>query len=177
MWTRRPEHGAFVSLRLGLGRMRSRSELELPGDRKGVVEHWKLIEELAAKAYFVDGVPVRESFADSGNIGIAGTRGVASAVARGVVAQLVGLHSPAELVLAAVASTASAAEWTWLKWLPHVGSPHSPLAAAPLATGGQGTSALVAEIDELIESRRAAKAGLSPAWARVRCSCPLIPHR
>lgn len=158
LWTRRPEHGSFLALRLGLGRTRSRSELELPAERKGVVEHWKLVETLAAKAHVIDGVPVRERLGDSGNIGIAGSRSLASSVARGVVAQVVGLHSPAEVVVTAVASTVSAADWGWLKWLPHVGSPHSPLAAAPLATGGQGTAALVAELDELIELRRAARA-------------------
>lgn len=158
LWTRRPEHEAFLSMRLGIGRMRSRIELETPSDRKGVVEHWKMVEELGARAFVVDGVPVRENFTSSGNIGIAGTRSITSGVARGVVAQVVGLHSPSELVLTAVASTASAPVWSWLKWLPHVGSAQSPLVAPPLATGGQGATALVSELDELIEVRRESRA-------------------
>lgn len=153
LWTRRPEHDAFLSLRLGVGRAQSRVELEMPTERKGVVELWQMVESLAMRAIAVDGVPITENFSTSGNVGIAGTQASASGVARSIVAQIAALHSPAELVVTAVASTASAPAWDWLKWLPHVGSAHSPLSAPPLATGGQGTSALVSELDELIEAR------------------------
>ena len=35
LWTRRPEHDAYMSLRLGFGRMPSRHELEMPTQRRG----------------------------------------------------------------------------------------------------------------------------------------------
>ncbi len=154
LWTRRPEHGAFLSLRLGLGRMPSRIELELPAERRGMPELWSMIEALDTRARTLDAVPVVEVFSASGNIGVAGNQSLVGGVARNLLAQLVGLHSPAEVVIAAVASTASASGWDWLKWLPHVGSPFSPLKAPPLATGGQGTAALVSELDDLISVRR-----------------------
>ncbi len=157
LWTRRPEHEAFMSIRLGFGRMPSRVELEVPAERKGVAELWSQIESLFVRTILLDDVPVVESLSKSGNIGIAGSRNVSGGVARGVVAGLVGLHSPAELSILAVASTASAQGWEWLKWLPHVGSAHSPLTTAPLATGGLGGSALVSELDELIETRLASR--------------------
>lgn len=158
LWTRRPEHTSFLSVRLGVGVMPSRVEIELPSARKGVAELWQRVESLGLRAASVDGVPVIEHFSASGNIGIAGARSVAAGVARGLIAQVAGLHSPAELVITAVASTATAPTWDWLKWLPHVGSPFSPIAAAPLAAGGQGTLALISAIDDLIAVRMEAKA-------------------
>lgn len=153
LWTRRPEHEAFLQLRLGLGRMPSRMELEVPGERKGMPELWSMVESLKQRAFTVEPVPVVEHLTESGNLGVAGTKAIAGGVARGLVAQLVGLHSPAELVLTALASGASAPGWDWLKWLPHVGSPASPISAVPLATGGQGTAALVSELEELVSVR------------------------
>lgn len=157
LWTRRPEHAAFLSARLGVGLMPSRVSLELPTARKGVAEMWTRLEEAAYRAAVVASVPVSENLAVSGNFGVAGSRAIAGGVARGIVAQLAGLHSPAELSIASVASTASAPGWDWLKWLPHVGSAHSPITVASLATGGQGVSALVSELHDLIQLRRESK--------------------
>lgn len=168
LWTRRPEHESFLLARLGIGLMPSRVQLETPGERRGVAEHWQLIQALAEQAAVVDGVPVNENLRRSGNLGIAGTRSLAAGVARNLMIQLAGLHSPAELVIAAVASKASAETWDWLKWLPHVGSAHSPLVAAPLAVGGQGTAALVSEIDELIETR------LAPGGGEEKVLLPVV---
>ncbi len=168
LWTRRPEHDSFLLVRLGLGLMPSRVQVETPGERRGVAEHWQLIQSLAAQTSVVDGVPVSENLRRSGNLGVAGTRALASGVARNIVIQLVGLHSPAELVIASVASKTSAETWDWLKWLPHVGSAHSPLVASPLAIGGQGTAALVSEIDELIQTR------LAPNAAPESAQLPIV---
>jgi S-DNA-T family DNA segregation ATPase FtsK/SpoIIIE len=159
LWTRRPEHAAFLQLRLGLGVMPSRCEFELPTQRKGVPEHWAKLVELNARVASVNGVPVASNFRDSGNVGVAGPIGVARSVARGLVAQLAGLHSPAEVVVVAMASTATASGWDWLKWLPHVDSVHSPLSTRPLATGGQGITALVSELEELVSTRSGDKSG------------------
>ncbi|MCU1578466.1 MAG: hypothetical protein JWP19_670 [Rhodoglobus sp.] len=168
LWTRRPEHDAFLLARLGLGQMPSRVQIETPAERRGVDEHWQMIQSLALRTALVDGVPVSENLRRSGNLGVAGSRSLVSGVARNIVIQLVGLHSPSELVVAAVASKSSAETWDWLKWLPHVGSAHSPLVASPLAIGGQGTAALVSELDELIEKR------IAPAPGDATATLPVI---
>lgn len=160
LWTRRPEHGAFLGLRIGRGEMPSRIELELPAQRKGIAEHWTMIQDVAAQAVRVDDVPVAERLVDCGSIGVAGSLDAARAVARSLVLQLVGLHSPAELAIAAIASNVSSPAWDWLKWLPHTGSPHGPLAGPPLASDGPPVLNLVAEIEDLV-SRRTELAGSS----------------
>jgi S-DNA-T family DNA segregation ATPase FtsK/SpoIIIE len=153
LWTRRPEHESFLGIRLGLGRMPSRHELELPGQRKGIPELWGMVESLEKRIAFIDDVPVTENFAVSGSIGVSGPLDRARSVARGLMAQVVGLHSPAELVVVGISSTSSARSWDWLKWLPHVGSSYSPFSGPPLATGGAAASGVIAQVEELIGQR------------------------
>jgi S-DNA-T family DNA segregation ATPase FtsK/SpoIIIE len=159
VWTRRPEHEAFLSFRMGLGAVPSRVAFELPHQRKGTPEHWKLAENAAELAATLPDAPVVENLTLCGNIGVAGPLGDARDVARSLVAQLAGLHSPAELVIAGIASTASAGQWDWLKWLPHVGSAFAPFAAAPLAAGGPGIAALVSELETLVQTRSDDRSG------------------
>lgn len=158
LWTRRPEHEAYLSLRLGLGRMPSRHELEMPTQRRGPHDLWEALQRVEAQAAVVEPVPVVENLAASGSLGFSGPLETARGVARGVVAQVAGLHSPAEVVVVALASSASAPAWDWLKWLPHVGSPFSPVGTA-LASSGPQANSLVSELEELIQARREAAAG------------------
>jgi DNA segregation ATPase FtsK/SpoIIIE, S-DNA-T family len=159
LWTRRPEHSSFLALRLGIGPVPSRMQFEMPSERKGLPEFWNQVEALNRRALVLEHAPVVENFRESGNVGIAGPESIVGGVARALVAQVAALHSPAELAIVAVASTQSASQWSWLKWLPHVGSPHSPLSTAPLATGGTAASGLISELEELIASRVEAQVG------------------
>ncbi len=48
-----------------------------------------------------------------------------------LVVQATGLHSPSELVVAAIVSPGWTPEFEWLKWLPHTASAHSPDRRSP----------------------------------------------
>lgn len=160
LWTRRPEHDSFMQLRLGLGVQPSRTTVETPNTRNSTPELQAELAAVVREFRSVDRVPIVGSFAVSGSLGVSGPDEAMLGVARGLVLQLVGLHSPAEVVLAGVASARSAPRWDWLKWLPHTGSEHSPLASDHLASTAPGCSNLVAEVMELVNSR-AAEAGPS----------------
>lgn len=153
LWTRRPEHAAFGMLRLGIGAMPSRVELKMPTQKRGIPEMWRDLRRLEEHCASVADVPVTENLRTSGSIGVAGQRAVAVSVARSLVIQLTGLHSPAELVIHATASTESARDWQWLRWLPHVTGGHSPVEAEPLAAGTEPVGRLVTGIEDLIEAR------------------------
>ncbi|GGA63891.1 cell division protein FtsK [Pseudoclavibacter endophyticus] len=156
LWTRRPEHHEFLKVRLGIGDMPSRVTIKMPGNKQGVPEMWKDLRRLELHTSIVRDVPVVESFRESGNIGVGGQRNVAAGVARAIVMQVVGMHSPAEVVVHAVASTESAGDWEWLKWLPHVGGGHSPIGAEALAAGTEPVTRLVSEVGDLLDKRLAA---------------------
>ena len=159
LWCRRADGPGFLTVRLGLGRQASRHTTRLPASNNTVPEHWRRLEQLVAETAEVDGVPVVAALGSAGAVGVAGPGGTVAGLARGLVLQLAGLHSPADLVVASLGSTGAVPDWDWLKWLPHTGSVHSPLAGSHLAATPAGAHALVSELEELVSARRAVAAG------------------
>ncbi|HET6860115.1 MAG TPA: FtsK/SpoIIIE domain-containing protein [Streptomyces sp.] len=163
LWTHRPEHTGFLGLRFGLGTAPSRIQFEEPNSNDTEAEYMAEIQECMAQFRDIEGVPVVSQLRSAGSFGLAGTRGLVDDVARGMVLQLVGLHSPAEVVVAAITSAQSKERWEWLQWLPHVGSGHSPLSGDHLAAGPAGGSALLSRLEDLIDQREAASQSPRPA--------------
>ncbi|HTN58833.1 MAG TPA: FtsK/SpoIIIE domain-containing protein [Protaetiibacter sp.] len=153
LWTRRPEHWQFLSVNLGLGTMESRNRVTSTKEDTGLPEYVARIKQTQDAFRYVSDVPVTENLYFSGALGIAGPQPLAADAARGVLVQLTGLHSPAELVVAAVVSSTWTNEFEWLKWLPHTASPHSPLEAVHLANSQATGGALLSAIEELIAAR------------------------
>ncbi len=154
LWYRRPDQRGFLDVRLGLGALASRSMVKASPARGAEREVAARVTDVVAEFALVAPVPVVASLSDVGAIGVAGTRELAVGVARSVMTHLVCAHSPAELVVAGLASSASAPAWDWLKWLPHVGGDHSPLAVEHLAATTAAGNRLVAAVEALIDARR-----------------------
>lgn len=163
LWTHRPEHTGFLGLRFGLGTAPSRIQFEEPNSNDTEAEYMAEIQECMAQFRDIEGVPIVSQLRSAGSFGLAGSRGLVDDVARGMVLQLVGLHSPAEVVVAAITSAQSKERWEWLQWLPHVGSGHSPLSGDHLAAGPAGGSALLSRLEDLIDQREAASQAPRPA--------------
>jgi len=177
LWTRRPGERAFGDVRLGLGRLASRSVVELPSAKRGPRAVYRELLTAVSPFTHVDDVPVVASLSAS-PLGIGGPRPASVAVTRSVLAQLAALHSPAELVFAAVTSSQSAEDWDWLKWLPHTSSPHSPLTGRHLASGAATATTLLSELDELVAARAQAGATCVPAVVLlVENDAPVVRSR
>ncbi|WP_374946973.1 FtsK/SpoIIIE domain-containing protein, partial [Agreia sp.] len=172
LWTHRPEHGAFLAVRLGLGTAHSRDVVTLPQSNDSLPEFWGQLEEVAEKFSLIDNVPIVADLRESGALGVAGSLELRRGVTRGVVAQLTALHSPAELVVAALVSPASRESWEWLEWIPHTGSPHSPLAGDHLADNPGSGLALLSRLEELVAQRT----GGAPS-ARGALESPDLPPK
>ncbi|MBD5785584.1 FHA domain-containing protein [Cellulosimicrobium terreum] len=182
LWTHRPEHQAFLTLRVGIGRAPSRTQLDQLGENNTLPEFWGELEKLAAECATIDGVPVVARLRTDGGLGIAGPGAVADAVGRGMLVQLAGLHSPAELVLAAITSPRSREDWEWLEWMPHTGSPHSPLDGDHLADNPGAALSLLSRLEDLIESRGAdldrraeLRGALDPKEVAENTPSPVLP--
>lgn len=156
LWTRRPEHWSFLHLRLGTADQPSRTTVQ---DRAaasdGIVEFLEQLESVKARHQYARAVPVIEDLAASGAVGVVGADESAHGVVVSLVAQLVGLHSPAELVLTAVVDDEWREDLDWLKWLPHVSSPHSPLSGRHIADTAPTAAALTAALEALLDEREA----------------------
>lgn len=171
LWTRRPDRHGFLDLRLGLASLPTRTSIELPTSNNTLPELWEELMEVVDRHALVPDVPVVAKLTEEGVLGIAGATDDALGAARGLVTQVAGLHSPAEVAIAALLSNQSAPHWDWLKWLPHTTTEHAPVETQLLASGAHGASALVASLRDLIdhrlEDRRATDEGPAPVPAIV----------
>ena len=91
----------------------------------------------------------------AGGLGISGPVDHALPLGFAVVAQLATLHTPAELVLAALVPSADAARWDWMKWLPHCPIDVGPLPGPVLAASEVDCRRVMAELNALIAQRLA----------------------
>lgn len=162
LWTHRPEHAGFLGLRFGLGTSPSRISFDEGSTSDTEVEFTREVRACIQQFQDIEGVPIVSQLRSAGSFGLAGSRGLVDDVARAMVLQLAGLHSPAEVAVTAITSARSRDRWDWLQWLPHVGSGHSPLSGDHLAAGSAGGSALLARLEELVESREASAQGPHP---------------
>jgi S-DNA-T family DNA segregation ATPase FtsK/SpoIIIE len=152
LWTRRDDTPGFLQLRLGRGSLPSRSSMTMPPLGRSTAQAWLELAAAVDGLSTVPDVPVVADPISTGAIGVSGVRSVALSAARSLVLQAVSLHSPAELIVTAFASTASAGDWDWLKWVPHTASAHSPITVGHLASTAPACSALLSELEGLIES-------------------------
>ncbi|MFT4287306.1 FtsK/SpoIIIE domain-containing protein [Nocardioides sp.] len=153
LWTRRPEHWSFLSVRLGTATLPSRNTLSAPPDiDDGMPELSERLRELESRFSLVGDVPLVESGAVAGALGVVGAQHAPDAL-RGLLLQLTGLHSPAELVVVALTSQAERAELEWLRWLPHTSSPQSPIQGIHLADTQPSIGQVVAELEEMVRTR------------------------
>ena len=155
LWAFRPDLPGFLQVRLGLGRDISRIRIEMPQHNEAPPALWREVISRAAALKLVEPVPVVVDLRECGSVGVCGPRSAAGPVVKSVVTQLVLRHSPTEVVVAAAVSGTSAAQWSWLTWLPHCDPSSSPLGVPHLAAGASAIGRLVTACEELLESRSA----------------------
>lgn len=126
VWERRAGDEDFGQARLGLGAQRLSTPLSAPETAPA-----DELEPLCAGAMqrflavhgSLDGLPMAVSMRAFYHVTVSGRPESAQSAARAMVAQLVTLHSPEDLVVAVVAGPGAVARWEWTKWLPHVQVP------------------------------------------------------
>ncbi|MEW2545733.1 type VII secretion protein EccCa [Streptomyces sp. NPDC047002] len=122
IWERRVGDADFGQARIGLGAQQLATPLVAP-DTAPVDE----LEPLTAGAMqrflavhgSLDALPMAVSMRAFYHVTVSGEPESAQAAARALVAQLVTLHSPEDLVVAVVAAPQAVPRWDWTKWLPH----------------------------------------------------------
>nr|WSZ98816.1 type VII secretion protein EccCa [Streptomyces sp. NBC_00857] len=152
VWERRVGDKDFGQLRIGLGAQQLATPLVAP-ETAPVDELEPLcagaMQQFLAVHGSLDGLPMAVSMRAFYHVTVSGEQESAQSTARAMVAQLVTLHSPEDLMVAVVASQRSAARWDWTKWLPHT--------QVPGQVDGAGTKRLfgddLGELELLLHSR------------------------
>jgi DNA segregation ATPase FtsK/SpoIIIE, S-DNA-T family len=135
VWERRPGHGDFADVRVGLGDQRSLLRM-VPPQTKPVED----LDPLCASALrrfiraytVVSAVPTVLHLPAFSTVALAGDRDRTRGLATAVLAQLATMHSPDDLQIAVLAAPDRVAHWQWLKWLPHALHPQDRDAAGPV---------------------------------------------
>ncbi|HTJ67714.1 MAG TPA: FtsK/SpoIIIE domain-containing protein [Actinospica sp.] len=117
LWERRRRDPDHLVLRLGTADQPSMLEVE-DTDRGG--------EFNDRVRWTVPGLPVGIALADRGVVGLAGPPERIRPLAGWLLAQIAVLHSPHGVRLAVLTDPDRAADWEWLRWLPHLRSPYAP---------------------------------------------------
>lgn len=126
LWERRRSHADFLRVRVGVGDV-SWFDLKVPTAENPVRPHDPImlaeVEALAEHYSAVMGVPVTLGLDGAGQVALIGDRADVLGAARAMILQLASLHSPDDLLLAAVFDDGRAADWQGFDLLPHVVDP------------------------------------------------------
>jgi S-DNA-T family DNA segregation ATPase FtsK/SpoIIIE len=122
LWERRRSHGDFLRVRVGTGDV-GWVPLTLPTDQNPVQPLDPLmlgeLEQVAAHYGTVRSMPVSVALDGAGDVAVVGDRAAVLAVARALIAQIVALHSPDDVQVAAAFRDETAGDWAGFDLLPH----------------------------------------------------------
>jgi S-DNA-T family DNA segregation ATPase FtsK/SpoIIIE len=152
LWERRRTDADYLNARIGVADLPSEVVLDDPEQ----LEHRRAVAQVASD------VPAIVNLAKQGVVGIAGKSPAAQNLAAWMIGQIAVLQSPRDTSVYVLTDSRSAANWAWLRWLPH---------ARPLS--GQDTSVMVgndaetlgrrvAELGQMIDARSRAGASGGP---------------
>ena len=146
LWERRADDPDFLDLRIGLADLPAHIELVA---RK--LDPGGLPPVPAARA-----VPVVLPMPDLGVLGLSGPRAASRGLARWLVGQASVLHSPRDLsIVLLTVNPAAAADWDWVRWLPHCAPRAGEDCVALVGTDTGSAARRVAELASLVAERTA----------------------
>ena len=165
LWERRRRHADFLKVRIGTGSM--------PGDPLTLGEHGSALSptdpfmaseaRAAIRRYEVmPDMPLTVPLDITGNVSVIGAREDVMRLMRSLLLQLTAFHAPNDVAVAVAHGGARAADWHWLKWLPHVLDPQRRdggvnarlIAPTPLRLGALLTDDLRQRAEFATEIRR-----------------------
>ncbi len=149
LWERRRADHDFGHVVVGVGPQRLASPLRAP--QTAPLEDLDPVSSTTLRAFIrtnstVADLPVLVAMRSYPRLRIAGGREDRVGLARAMLASLATFHSPDDLKIAVCAADAQAAEWDWVKWLPHAWHPQRWGDAGPVRMAGADLEQLEAVI-------------------------------
>ncbi|TPW78520.1 type VII secretion protein EccCa [Schumannella sp. 10F1B-5-1] len=165
LWERRGSHGDFGEVRIGTG-SHSLSQRITPLSTKPIAD----LEPLSARALrrfiavhgSVPDLPVSLFLRRLADIRLMGDEDAARAMVRAMVAQAVTAHAPDELRIAVCTTPERAADWDWVKWLPHAQHPSLQDGAGSTRLFGVDVPGFIEMLDGELNSRSRFEPGAAP---------------
>ncbi|MET9479342.1 FtsK/SpoIIIE domain-containing protein [Streptomyces sp. NPDC006638] len=154
LWERRRHDPDHLVLRLGTADQPSLKELEDPARE----------ENHRTVRWNIPDVPVGVDLPAHGVVGVAGGAAAVGSLARWLVIQSAVLHSPRDLRIVLLTEADRAADWDWVRWLPHLRPMSYEASAVPtgpaavlIGNDEASTTARISELVSQVQSRRRAR--------------------
>jgi DNA segregation ATPase FtsK/SpoIIIE, S-DNA-T family len=166
LWERRPAHRDFAEVRVGTGEQMFAVKIT-PLQTKPVED----LEPLSARALrrfihahaTVPDQPVAVFLRGFAQIMLHGSAEQARGLARALLTQLFTFHSPDDVRIAVCTSPQAAANWDWVKWLPHSQHPAVVDAAGPVRAVRPNLTEVVAMFGTEFAARPRHEPGSAPS--------------
>lgn len=124
VWERRPDDGDFLQVRVGSGRRPLATPINVPrSDGLGPSPDpvcAAAIARLAGAFASVADVAITVDLVKARTVSVWGSRAEQMGLVRALVCQLAVMHGPDDVGVIVDASSENAADWEWVKWLPHL---------------------------------------------------------
>lgn len=134
LWSRRPTRPGFLAVRLGVAETPSAVSVDggdPPPEDPALAAELAAVVQRAARLR----APLVERLDDIGVLGVVETPQPGARLVDAVLVQLLGLHAPGELVVAAILDGPWAQALSWLRWPPHTAESGAPFGGPRVATG------------------------------------------
>lgn len=155
-WERRPGDEDYLAVRVARGPRRLSVTLVPPETKP--IEDLEPISAAALRRFVrthstVADLPAALAFQAFGRLAMTGEQAANRSLARAMIGQLATFHSPDDVVLAVCTAGPAAAEWEWLKWLPHALSPTAVDAVGQVRLISDDLLALEATLGDMLTNR------------------------
>lgn len=153
LWNRRLSDADFMQLRVGVGEGSVSFEVKGQQDSFTLEEDSLLTraKKIVEESKSLPDVPIVCDVYQDKLIGVIGERREAVRLVKNMILQAVTSHSYEELKLVSVFSKREAAEWDWVKWLPH--SFDEAREQRFVSSTGSGADALLKKLEEILKQR------------------------
>jgi S-DNA-T family DNA segregation ATPase FtsK/SpoIIIE len=145
LWERRPAHGDFLRVSCGTATQAWTPTLDPSG-----AERTEAVVQAIRELGWLPLAPLEVNLSPRRALGLVGERAPALAVARSLICQAAVHHGPADLRIAVLTEPDRAADWDWVKWLPHTHSLDESSGRQLLAATAEDVAFV---LDELLASR------------------------
>jgi S-DNA-T family DNA segregation ATPase FtsK/SpoIIIE len=154
IWERTPKHTDFLALRLGYGDLPLKADIQYP-ERRFTVEEDNLTEamyQFGEHKRWLSDVPVCLLLAERFVSGVYADKKTLFAYAKSLILQIIALHSYDEVKLVLLYDESDAAEFSFVRWLPH--TMNNERTVRYIATNFDEAKELSSSLDNIIEYRK-----------------------